>query len=280
MNLPTTLLNGQFIDAEQPALYLNDRGFQYGDGLFETMLLRAGSVRFLSDHLERLQSGCERLAIPAPTSNILSDELQMLCGEQQDAVIKLTLTRGRAERGYRPANDLSPTRLWQLFAPTKATSSSVNSGIYVRWCETRLSRNAQLAGIKHCNRLEQVLAQAEWCDAVHDANITEGLMLDTEGELICATMSNVFLVLNGILVTPDLRYSGIAGVMRKNILRLAAANKFECEERAIRAEEVQAAEEIFVCNAVRGIQPVLALVEQRWPIGVVTHQLVAALEEC
>lgn len=270
--MQTALLNGQFVDAQQPAVHLDDRGWLYGDGLFETMLLIGGKVRFLDDHLERLQTGCERLGIAVPTTQALLPELQTLCGEQQSAVVKLTLTRGRAERGYRPPLRASPTRLWQLFAAPTVS----NNGIKARWCETRLSRNAQLAGIKHCNRLEQVLAQAEW----HDADIAEGLLLDTESELICATMSNVFLVVDDILITPDLRYSGIAGVMRKNLLRLADTLKIEHEQRAVRAEEIAAAQELFVCNAVRGIQPVIGLAEQQWPIGNVTRLLQAALEQC
>jgi 4-amino-4-deoxychorismate lyase len=150
------------------------------------------------------------------------------------------------------------------------------SGITVRWCTTQLSRNALLAGIKHCNRLEQVIAQSEWNDPL----IAEGLMLDTEGELVCATMSNVFLVLDDMLITPDLRYCGVSGVMRKNLLRLAQQLQIAIEERAVRAEEVLTAREMFVCNAIRGIRPVLQLEQQRWPIGAVTSALMNQLEAC
>ncbi len=269
--MQAALLNGQLIDSEQPALYLNERGWLYGDGLYETMLLNNGSIRFLADHLERLQSGCERLGMPVPPVTLLTQELQMICSQQQHAVIRLTLTRGRSERGYRPAELPQPTRVWQSF-PVPANTLS---GIKLRWCTTRLSRNAVLAGIKHCNRLEQVLAQAEW----RDADIAEGLMLDTEGELVCGTMSNVFLALEGRLITPDLRYSGIAGVMRKNVLRLAERFNIETEQRAVRAEEVQAAQEVFVCNAVRGIQPVIKLEQQQWQIGELTGMLLQALQD-
>jgi 4-amino-4-deoxychorismate lyase len=155
-------------------------------------------------------------------------------------------------------------------APATAPAS-----ITVRWCDTRLSRNAQLAGLKHCNRLEQVLAQAEW----RDPDIAEGLMLDTEGELVCGTMSNVFLVLEGVLVTPDLRYGGVAGVIRKNVLRLASLLQIETEQRAVRGEELCAAQEIFVCNAVRGIQPVTSLAQQRWSVGALTQSLLRALQD-
>lgn len=264
------LLNGHLIDASQPALHVDDRGWQYGDGLFETMLLKDGRIRFVEDHFERLQQGCDRLGIPMPSRDLLLNEIQQLCQVQQ-GVVKLTLTRGRAERGYRPAQSASPTRLLQLF---EAPLSSFTNGVTVRWCDTRLARNATLAGLKHCNRLEQVLAQAEW----RDSDVYEGLMLDTEGELICATMSNVFVVIDGALITPDLRYSGVAGVMRKNILRMARTMNIEVDERAVRAEELTLAQEVFVCNAVRGIMPVVRLDDQHWPVGNITHSLVAALQ--
>jgi 4-amino-4-deoxychorismate lyase len=265
------LLDGRLVDAHQPALTLQNRGWQYGDGIFETMLLLRGRVRFWADHLERLQAGCFRLGMQAPTIDLLQHELLLLSGDRQDGVIKLTLMRSGSERGYRPPSSADVTRLWQLFdSPTTAPSS-----INVCWCDTRLSRNAQLAGLKHCNRLEQVLAQAEW----RDADIAEGLMLDTEGELICGTMNNVFLVLDGVLVTPDLRYSGIAGVMRKNLLRLAVSLQIEVETRALRADDVQHASEVFMCNSVRGIQPVIRLGEQQWPVGELTRRLQLALQE-
>jgi 4-amino-4-deoxychorismate lyase len=265
------LLDGRLVDANQPALTLQNRGWQYGDGIFETMLLLRGRVRFWDDHLERLQASSIRLGMQAPSIELLQRELQFLRGDRQDGVIKLTLMRSGSERGYRPPSSADLTRLWQLFDVPVTTTSSIN----VRWCDTRLSRNAQLAGLKHCNRLEQVLAQAEW----RDADIAEGLMLDTEGELICGTMSNVFLVLDGVLVTPDLRYSGITGVMRKNLLHLAASLRIEAEPRAIRAADVQHASEVFLCNSVRGIQPVIRLDQQQWPVGEITQRLQQALQE-
>lgn len=271
--MQAALLNGQPIDITQPALYLDERGWQYGDGLFETMLLKDGKIRFLDDHIERLQTGCARLGLPAPSTALLLQELRVLCGVQQQGTVKLLLTRGRGERGYRPPLQMQPTRLWQLFAKP---ATPMAAALRLRWCSTRLSRNALLAGVKHCNRLEQVLAQAEWCDA----EIAEGLMLDTEGELICATMNNVFLGLDGVLVTPDLRYSGVAGVMRRNLLRLAQALRIETEVRAVRAEEVCVAQELFICNAVRGIQPVVQLEQQRWLVGDLSRTLMAALQEC
>ena len=117
------------------------------------------------------------------------------------------------------------------------------------------------------------MALAEW----QDTNITEGLMLDTEGELISATMNNVFLVVEETLVTPDLRYSGIQGVMRNKVLQFADQLAIPTEQRAVRAEEVIAAQEVFLTNSIRGIQPVTRLDQQNWSVGPLTTLLMQAL---
>ena len=271
MSILSLLLNGQLIASDKPVLHADDRGFHYGDGIFETMLLQHGRVRFLEDHWQRMKLGCDRLNIPQPERVLLDHELSMLTRDHAAGVIKFILSRGRSERGYRPPAKVIPSRLWQLFPEP---GQSAPDGITVRWCNTRLSRNPGLAGIKHCNRLEQVMALAEW----QDTNITEGLMLDTEGELISATMNNVFLVVEETLVTPDLRYSGIQGVMRKKVLQFADQLAIPTEQRAVRAEEVIAAQEVFLTNSIRGIQPVTRLEQQNWSVGPLTTLLMQALE--
>lgn len=272
--LLAALLNGQPIDSDQPAIHLNDRGWQYGDGLFETLSLQRGRVCFANDHWQRLQNGCERLGIDMPDRALLDNELEQLIGPHAFGIVKLMVTRGRSGRGYRPDAASIPTRLWQLFEPV----GTHGAGIAVTWCNTRLARNAQLAGIKHLNRLEQVLAQAEW----NDPHIAEGLLLDTEGELISGTMTNIFLVLDGSLITPDLRYSGIRGVMREQVLRAAQRLNIAADIRPVWPVEVNAAHEVFVTNVVRGIQPVIAVTSHaepaQWSLGPVTRKLMQALQ--
>ncbi len=271
MTLHAAMINGEFVDATAPVLHLQERGFQYGDGIFETMLLEAGQVRLLDDHWQRLNDGAVRLKLSVPDRTTWQAQLTRLIQGHAQGVVKFVLTRGLSERGYRPVA-APATTVWQLSAlPPPRTAP----GIAVRRCETRLSRNALLAGIKHCNRLEQVLAQSEW----HDADLAEGLMLDTEGELVCGTMSNVFLFIEGVWVTPDLRYAGVAGVMRRALLRLMSSSGMSCEVRAVHPDELQQADEVFVCNAVRGIQPVLALDNLRWQMGAHTQRLMHALTQ-
>ena len=144
----------------------------------------------------------------------------------------------------------------------------------LRWCEMRLGRNARLAGIKHLNRLEQVLAQAEW----HDEAIVDGLMLDTEGEVVSGTANNVFLVREGVLVTPDLRFCGVLGIMRSEVLRVAQEQGIAVNEEPLWPHDVEAASEVFLTNAVRGIRSVNELGSLRWDSTPVADRLRKALD--
>jgi 4-amino-4-deoxychorismate lyase len=264
------LVNGLPSGNENAALSVEERGLSYGDGVFETMCLQDGRVRFLESHLARLHTGCQRLGIAAPDNDTLRRDIAALSGNIDDGVIKLIVTRGAGGRGYRSVKGLTATRIAILYPPIR---NSALSGIAVRWCATRLARNEQLAGIKHLNRLEQVLAQNEWTGD----QIAEGLMLDTEGELVSVTAGNLFMVCDGVLVTPDLRFSGIRGVMRDQVIKLAQQDRIPVEERPLRPDDLLVATEVFITNAVRGIRPVVSLDATRWPIGAVTYRLIAAL---
>ena len=264
------LVNGLAVDVDH-AIGTGDRGLNYGDGLFETALVRDGVVRFLPSHLARLREGCDRLGIAYPGDAVLSGDIGKLLESAREGVLKIVVTRGQGARGYRPPADASPTRIVALH-PLPAAGSS--DGLTVRWCEVRLSRNPMLAGIKHLNRLEQVLGQREWDDPA----IGEGLMLDTEGELVCGTSSNVFIVRNGALFTSDLRFCGVRGVMRTQVLEAAATLGIATHEEPLWPEDLQEASEVFVTNAVRGIRSIVALESLRWPEGSMTLRLRQALE--
>jgi 4-amino-4-deoxychorismate lyase len=265
------LVNGMSPADPLHALAVEDRGFHYGDGVFESALLTHGRVRLLEQHLRRLALGCERLGIAAPDAAGLRSDVQRLGGSAERAVIKIIVSRGVGPRSYRPSARAKTTRVVALYpAPPPPPSAR----LALRWCETRLGRNARLAGIKHLNRLEQVLAQAEW----HDDTIVDGLMLDTEGELVSGTASNVFLVRDGGLVTPDLRFCGVLGIMRAEVLRVAKELGIGVSVEPLWPHDFEAASEVFITNAVRGIRSATELGSLRWSSAPVADRLRRALD--
>jgi 4-amino-4-deoxychorismate lyase len=229
-----------------------DRGLQYGDGVFETMRVRRGRIRFLEYHLERLDAGCSRLKIAAPPIFALRRELARIAATRREGVLKLIVTRGSGRRGYRPTGRERCTRIVALHALTQAVLGSAAAPARVRLCTTPLGLNPRLAGLKTLNRLESVLARSEWSDA----RIWEGLMQDTDGHIVCGTMSNLFLRRGSILMTPMLDRCGVAGVMRRWILETAGSLRLRAVERRIRWQDLSAADEVFMSNAVIGLKSV------------------------
>jgi 4-amino-4-deoxychorismate lyase len=248
----------------------DDRGFQYGDGLFETALLIRRRVRFLDHHLQRLFAGCAHLGIASPDEQTLRNEIAQVTADAERGVLKVIVTRGSGGRGYRPSTSAASNRVVALH-PLDQTPSQ--GALRLRWCDIRLGRNARLAGIKHLNRLEQVLAQGEW----REGEVDEGLMLDTEGEVVCATSANVFVVRDGALITPDLRFCGVHGVMRAQVLKAAAKLRLVVSEAPLWPDDLETASEVFITNAVRGIRSVASLDSLQWSETGVAARLANAL---
>ena len=243
------LVNGQ----PENTINVLDRGLQYGDGLFETIAFRNGQVEFLNAHLSRLYRGSDRLKISTQhLDRLLKAEIELVCDDLvDDAVIKIIITRGQGGRGYRiqvdnPASRIISTHVMPNY-PKK-----YQQGIRVRLCQQTLSENTTLAGIKHLNRLEQVLARSEW----DDDEISEGLMFNTQQQLIEGTMSNVFIVKNGQLFTPELTLSGVAGIMREQIIDCAQQAGIAVVETVLTKNDLKNADEIFLSNSIIDIWPI------------------------
>jgi 4-amino-4-deoxychorismate lyase len=228
------------------AIDVRDRGLQYGDGLFETMLVRRRRVRLLELHLERLAEGCRRLGLTAPQAAI-ERELSVRARHCTEGVLKLILTRGPGARGYRPSGNERCTRIVSL-NPRPAVPAAALP-VRLRLCRTRLGLNPDLAGIKTLNRLESVMARTEW----RDARIWEGLMRDVEGSVVCGTMSNVFLRRGSTLMTPALDRCGVAGIMRRWVIEQARDLRLRVWQGRLPFEAFRDAEEVFMTNAVSGI---------------------------
>jgi 4-amino-4-deoxychorismate lyase len=256
------LVNSQAGDT----ISVHDRGLHFGDGVFETIAIRHGKLSLLWErHMARLYGGCERLGISAPRKTLLLDEAKRVCGSMDDGVLKIIITRGAAGRGYRAPVAAEPTRILISYPWPDYPASNREQGIIVRRCVTQLGHRPTLAGIKHLNRLEQVLARSEW----HNDDIAEGLMLDDHGNVIEGTMTNLFVVQDGRLVTPDVSQCGIAGVMREHIIDVAWQHGAACHITTLSPADVKQADEVFVCNSLVGIWPVRRFEEIRysdWPM--------------
>lgn len=257
-----------FIGAEPvSAVPADDRSVAYGDGLFETMRAHAGSVPWWDAHWSRLARGAARLRIALPDEQLVLGETERLL-DGGDGVIKLILSRGAGGRGYAPRTEMTPT--WVLSRHPVPFPCS-RTGLVLRWCETRLAIQPALVGLKHCNRLEQILARIEWNDPqAMDRDADEGLMRTTDGDVVCATAANVFMLVGSRWKTPRIDRCGVEGVCRRWAMTALAA-----EETRLTAADAEAAEAVFLCNAVRGILPVAKLGSRTW----LPHPQVAALQQ-
>ena len=252
-----------------------DRALHFGDGLFETIACRRGRPRFLSLHLERLRSGCGRLTINGGDFDDIRREILDVARDVDQAIIKLLLTRGTAlARGYGVSGQEKATRITFRHPWPKETGTESQDGIQVRTAQLRLGENPALAGLKHCNRLEQILARREWTDPA----ITEALLFSSSGRLVSGTMSNVFIVSGAQLRTPRVDQCGVAGVMRRVVLREATRAGIPVREDVLDAADLKQADELFLTNARMGIWPIRSLDGRAIRVGPITRQLQGLLQ--
>ena len=260
----SVLVNGEPVDCVSSL----DRGLLFGDGVFETIAVIDGKPRFWSRHLHRLGEGCRRLCLPVPDEALLREEVAELLNGHDACILKIIVTRGVGGRGYRTPGKTQPTRILQRHPWPAWPQECAANGVRVHLCTTRLGSNPQLAGIKHLNRLEQVLARQEW----NEPDIREGLLLDTEGHVIEGTMSNLFAVKGAALVTPDLTRCGVAGIMRTVVMEQAGHLGLDVSVKPLTLVDVEQADELFLTNSLIGIWPVIGLNDRTWCAGPVTRQ--------
>jgi 4-amino-4-deoxychorismate lyase len=256
-----TLINSAPIEVV-PAL---DRGLAYGDGLFESIRFVGAVAPLWSRHMQRLALSCERLRLPVPDPAQLWREALDVSRGMTQSVVRITLTRGIGERGYALPLLPQPTRIVAAFAPPQLSEEVYSNGVRVRLCDIRLAEQPLLAGMKHLNRLEQVLARAEW----NDPAIAEGLLCDSHDRVISATMANLFALVDGVLLTPAVDRCGVAGVARAEVLATCPLAQVD----TLTLDAVLEASEVFLSSSVRGILPVHSLGERVYATGAVTRQL-------
>ena len=240
-----------------------DRGLLYGDGLFETIRFRSGQLLLWEPHRQRLLSGCYALGIDLDHAYLDSLIPEIIASAPStDCILKVIVTRGTGGRGYSPPSPNRPTVLFQWHALVSDIINNARIGVDVIFCRHPLSVNPVTAGIKHLNRLDQVLASRELSDCtLHTPTVREGLMLDVDSNLIEGTRSNVFVVIDNQLCTPELTRCGIDGVMRNRLIALFASKGVKVVVRAIQHRELREGSEAFLCNSVFGVWPILRLID-------------------
>lgn len=252
-----SLINGKF----DTSLDSQDRGFQYGDGLFETLAIDDGEIKYWQLHWQRLSEGCERLFLPLPNEIELLAEIENVLLGIGKEIVKIIISRGIATRGY-AFDEISPTRVVSAYDWPELSSDNEKKGVELFVCKTAIAKQPALAGIKHLNRLENILARHEW----QDRTIAEGLMLDTDKNVIEGTMSNIFMVKNKQLHTPDLANCGVNGISRHRIMQKAKEKKIPLLIENLSIEEFKSADEVFICNSLIGIWPVKKIDDQNFNV--------------
>lgn len=252
-----------------------DRGLSYGDGVFRTIPVRQGVPASWQRHYRKLADDCNVLGITCPGEALLLSDIERLFSSQADAVAKIMITRGEGARGYAVPHAAQPTRIVMSSPFPAYPEAFISDGVQLHLCRLRLASQPRLAGIKHLNRLENVLARMEWSDST----IADGVLLDQAGHVIECTMSNIFIRRGQRLITPDLRECGVAGVTRDRILELSPRLGLESTIAAFDYEELLFSDEMVICNSLIGAWQVRQLAGHRWNAGTLAQDLQELLKE-
>lgn len=249
------------------------RGLHYGDGVFRTLLIWKGQVIDWDLQFKKLSADCTALDLKIPDAIQLYAESKKIAAEQDKAVLKIIVMRKQGGRGYRYTSSASD-RLVLSYAAPLYSPECWDVGIETFACTFKLAVQPALAGIKHLNRLEQVMASRQWPD-----HADEGILCNEAGLLVSGTRSNLFWVKNNVLCTPSLDESGVSGMMRNKILALAESLGITTSVIKSSVAELTLADEAFVTNSLIGIWPLRQHQSRQWTSpGVVTFKLSNALQ--
>lgn len=273
MTTPTPipyLINGRADAGISPL----DRGFAYGDGVFRTLKVVAGNAVNWQLHHQKLLEDCNVLGIVCPSEEILKHDIQQLFQADESGVAKIIITRGEGVRGYALPALAQPTRAVIKTAMPDYPLANFEQGVNLHLCQLRLSLQPRYAGIKHLNRLENVMARMEWTDPL----VADGVLLDAEENVIECTMSNIFARFGNQLATPSLVRCGVAGITRQRILALASELGLKPEVRNLPLQETMQADELLICNSLYGVWQVRAFNHQRWAKLDTAERILQALQ--
>ncbi|HUS24080.1 MAG TPA: aminodeoxychorismate lyase [Candidatus Binatia bacterium] len=267
--MSSVLLNGRAADQA----WARHRGLHYGDGVFRTCLVHRGAVVALDAQLARLLGDAARLQLQLQPADaeLLRAECERLARAQDDGVLKIVLARASADRGYR-STSTQADRLVCLYPPSQYDPELWQRGLRFARSGFRLASQPRLAGIKHLNRLEQVLASRDCGSA------DEVLVEDARGRPLGGTRCNLFWAAHGELRTAALDECGVAGLTRERVIDAAQGAGIACRVAAGSWAELLDADEVFATNSIMGVCPVGAVGDRRWSAGgTLTRRLAQAL---
>ena len=254
------------------SLPVHDRGLLYGDGVFRTLRVIAGKPLWWDEQVAKLTEDCARLGLFAPDPETWLADLEHISPSLTDGVLKLLVTRGSGPRGYQLPPAGSVRRL--MFFDATTIQTRPRAGLRMRVCALRLGWQPRLAGIKHLNRLENVLARAEWNSTEFD----EGLLLDQAERVVSGVMSNIFVWRHDQLLTPRIDRCGVAGVARARLMRLAKAQGVDVQETDLSLQAVFDADEVMLTNSVTGLRRVACLETKHWLDPVISPRMAEWLD--
>lgn len=263
-------------------LAATQRATQYGDGCFTTARVTpSGQIMLFAQHLARLQRDCQRLHIAFTDWPSLQHDMQQQAALKPDSVLKVLISRGQGGRGYGVAGVTQPSWLVSSHPLPSHYVHWRQQGITLMLSSVHLARQPLLAGIKHLNRLEQVLSKVE---LEQQKAFDDALLCDSEGMLIEATAANLFWCIAGQWYTPQLAYCGVEGVMRQHLLSLMPSLGHKVKQVLHRPQVLTDASDVFLSNCLMGIMPVasVSLADRCAPTTFINQQsraLMAQLEK-
>lgn len=237
---------------ETDILPINDRGFQYGDGVWETLAIRNGQVKQLKPHLQRLKKGLDTLGITDVDYSCIEAEVLTVAAQKQTGIIKIIITRGSGGRGFAYDHSLSSRRMISLYEMPVYPTAYYQQGIRLTACQTRLPHNPALAGFKRLGCVEQVLARAEFT-----SDFQEGVLCDYDDYVIEGTMSNLFLITEqDTIITPNLKLCGVAGIARSYLLETLKTMGVNVDCINVLEDDIKNAKGVFMSNSIIRLWPV------------------------
>jgi 4-amino-4-deoxychorismate lyase len=264
---PVILIDGK----KQSKASIFNRNTQFGDGLFETCLVENKKLLFWSNHFERMKLGCDRLKISMIDETLWLSDIKKAFSLMKidNCIVKLVLSRGESLRGYSYKDNIRPIRITIV---SELKKNNQDKGFSLEFCNSGYNSNPKLAGIKHCNRLEQVIARA-------GIKVDDGIMLDENENVVSVTQGNIFCIQGNRLITPNLDKCGIEGTRRAVILKIAVDLGFDINIKNLSVAELLRSDEVFISNSIQGVGPVNQIEDFAYSKHKITEIISEALKE-